>query len=151
MKNFEITLIPEGYAQLRGDRQWPRVPVTIYPLDEIHQRQVGYRFDSSGRSLITQDGWRSEWIVIGHEDLCGDPLIIDVSRSHLPVLTAAHGEGTWEPVVIARSVAVLVESLDFAEHVHEGNLDAELALTKIAEIHNEDEVDLEFWSILMEV
>jgi len=76
----------------------------IHP-DNLHKEQIGYSVDTNGSSLITgNDGdWREEWLVIATDQL-GDPIIVDVSSSDLTVLSAAHGEGYWEPFVIANSL-----------------------------------------------
>lgn len=68
----------------------------------ISEEQVGYSFDTNGKSLVTgNDGdWQEEWLVIASDEL-GDPVIVDTSSPNLIVLTAAHGEGKWEPFVIA--------------------------------------------------
>ena len=41
--------------------------------------------------------------MIAHEDELGDPIFTDLAADQLPVFTAAHGEGVWEPVQIADS------------------------------------------------
>jgi hypothetical protein len=73
-----------------------------YNLDE---EQVGYSVDPNGNSLITgNDGdWQEEWLVIATDQL-GDPIIVDVSSPKLMLLSASHGEGSWEPFVIANSL-----------------------------------------------
>jgi hypothetical protein len=48
--------------------------------------------------------WKRDWFVIACEDLLGDPIFVDLSEPGLPVFTAAHGEGEWNPVLIASSL-----------------------------------------------
>lgn len=70
----------------------------ILALDCIEDGQVGYSVDSNGNSLVSEDkgSWKSEWIVIGYETLCGDPIIIDTSEIDFPVSSLMHGMGTWD-------------------------------------------------------
>ena len=143
-------VVPRAYCELRGTREWPQVPITIYHCDDLSDRQVGYRVTPDGRSLIGPDGWRSEWTVIGHDALGGDPLFIDVTASGFPVYTATHGEGAWEPIPIARSAAVLFRSLDIAAAVREGRLNRKAARTSLEALNGDVEVDVEFWTVLME-
>lgn len=72
-------------------------------LDEL---QRGYSIDPEGNNLCSdRDGdWKSTWIVIGHETMCGDPIFVDCAESSLPVYTAAHGQGKWDPELISRSL-----------------------------------------------
>lgn len=74
------------------------------PVD-LDEEQIGYRVDPKGNSLITgYDGdWQEEWLVIGTDQL-GDPIIADMSTPNVTVLSAAHGEGKWEPLVISASL-----------------------------------------------
>lgn len=91
---LEITDVSLGYNEINF----------IQP-DNLDEEQIGYSFDSNGNSLITGgDGdWQEEWLVIATDQL-GDPIIVDVSSPELTVLSAAHGEGSWEPFVIASSL-----------------------------------------------
>ncbi len=84
--------------------------------DNLDEEQIGYTIDSNGNSLITgNDGdWQKEWLVIATDQL-GDPIIVDISSPNLKVLSAAHGEGTWEPFVIADTLdnfKSIISSLD---------------------------------------
>src|SRR5215467_13852722 len=82
--------------------------ICIYRGSERDSGQMGYSVSSGGGSL-TGDGdghWHAHWIVIGYEELCGDPIFIDTARDGFPVYTAPHGEGRWD----ATSIAVSLES-----------------------------------------
>lgn len=81
-------------------------------VDNLDKGQIGYSIDSNNNSLTTgQDGdWREEWLVIGTDDM-GDPIFIDTSSKHLQVLTAMHGEGEWEPIIISNSLDMFKEIL----------------------------------------
>jgi hypothetical protein len=88
--------------------------VRLVDVDQLPGAQVGYAVDPAGESLAGEgDGdWRAEWLVVGYEDLNGDPLFADTSVDDWPVYTAAHGEGAWEPVRIADSFSRFVEALE---------------------------------------
>jgi hypothetical protein len=144
------TIVPKAYCDLRGTNEWDTVPIEIYSCSDVSNRQVGYRIDPDGKSLIGRDGWKVEWIVIGHDTLVGDPIFIDVRRMGFPVFTAAHGEGAWEPFMIASSAAVLFRTLDTLAAVRERRLDRETATTKLAALNGDADVDLEFWTVLIE-
>jgi hypothetical protein len=77
--------------------------LTFFTVDELDEGQVGFSVDDNNNSLITgQEGdWKEEWLVIGIDGLIGDPIFVDTSSKQLQVLTAAHGEGEWEPIPIA--------------------------------------------------
>src|SRR5215467_366979 len=75
----------------------------LFSLDELEGSQIGYSISAEGNSFC--DGlpgaWKSEWIAIGRDTLCGDPIILNTARPELPVMTAIHGEGSWDPSPIA--------------------------------------------------
>ena len=73
--------------------------------ENLDEEQIGYSVDAHNNSLITgNDGdWQEEWLVIANDEL-GDPIFVDVSSPNLTVLSSQHGEGTWEPFVIANSL-----------------------------------------------
>lgn len=68
----------------------------FYP-HEIEKGQVGYSIDKEGNSLISSEegSWQPEWIVIGYEILCGDPIIIETNEIGYPVSSLMHGMGDW--------------------------------------------------------
>jgi hypothetical protein len=149
--NSSAISIPLLYGELRDDRNWPRLAITIHTLGEIQQGQIGYRIAPDGRSLVGPGAWEQQWMVIGHDDLCGDPIFVDVTKPELPVFTASHGQGLWEAELIAQSAASFFESLNAAEEVQSGRLSRESGLSKIAGLNHGKHVDLEFWSVLMEL
>jgi hypothetical protein len=80
--------------------------ITYLEPDEVREQQAGYHDDAGS-------DWKSEWIVIASDQM-GDPIFVDTSMDSLPVFTAMHGEGSWDPTRIAdnlESFKVLVESL----------------------------------------
>lgn len=76
--------------------------VRLLSAAELPGSQEGYQGD---------EGWSSDWLVIAEEDELGDPIFADTSSERLPVFTAAHGEGVWEPVQIGDSFDGFVAGL----------------------------------------
>lgn len=144
------TTVPAAYKELRANEDWSDTGLTIYALNEIVEGQLGYSVDPSGKDLTGPDRWHAEWIVIGHENLCGDPIFIDVRNTNLPVFTAMHGAGTWDEVLIAQSAAVFFESLAVVKRIQSGTLDGEEGLARIAEMNEGSDIDLDSWTILLE-
>jgi hypothetical protein len=64
--------------------------------------QIGYSFSPDGNSLMSKSegSWNANWLVIATDGL-GDPIFIDLSLTEFPILTAMHGEGFWEPILIS--------------------------------------------------
>lgn len=99
---------PPEYARWRSALSYDEVSygiggIRLVPLAELNEFQLGYSRLPSGRSLRGGDGgWQKEWIAIGHETAMGDPVILDVAT--MRVMTAPHGEGTWDPQPIATSL-----------------------------------------------
>ena len=65
---------------------------------QLRARQIGYAVSPTGESLVgTKDGdWLSAWVVVGYQELCGDPFFIDRFKSGFPVYSAMHGGGRSE-------------------------------------------------------
>jgi len=137
--------------------------IRISRAEELGPLQVGYATDSQGRPLTGEaDGdWRPNWVVIGQDDTCGDPLFIDAAQDGFPVYTAMHGQGSWKPTRIASTIQGLGYALKALSEAARGREDP-LALESnplrngermavLAQIrqYNPD-VDLEFWSALLE-
>ena len=104
-------LVPAGYATVVAGLPTMNVRfdvggIQLFPLSSLEEMQAGYSKTPNGKSLLTTDGgsWRANWIVIGHETCCGDPIFLDVGDPRLPVFTAMHGEGSWSPQQIAISI-----------------------------------------------
>src|SRR5688572_18401690 len=87
--------------------------VVILDPDGLDNAQVGYSRAPDGSDLTGPDdgAWRRSWVVVGHEDQCGDPLFVDTASGEWPVYTAMHGEGMWEPVPIAVSFDAFLAAL----------------------------------------
>jgi hypothetical protein len=48
--------------------------------------------------------WSDKWVVIATDQL-DDPIFADLSTGEFSIYSAVHGEGTWEPYLIADSLA----------------------------------------------
>ncbi len=107
------TFVPKTYEQLRA--KFPLTSVSIgfwgielVPSDRLPAAQLGYSVLPKGVNPDASD-WKESWLVIGRETLCGDPVFIETEDPVLPVYTAAHGTGLWEPQLIAPSLIAFFE------------------------------------------
>ncbi len=102
------------------------------------------------------------WLVIGYEELCGDPFFVDLNEKELPVFTAAHGEGAWNPLLIASSFIGFIECLNEIRRISNGRdnpvsleknplpeVEQNQVLSKISELNGN--ASLEFWESWFEV
>ena len=129
----------------------------IHRPEEREEAQIGYSIDPDGRSLVSDEegSWKDNWVVIGYEDLIGDPIFVDVGVEGYPVYTAMHGTGSWNPILIARSIrfsealgiiAVLSEGRDNPEELRRNPLpitERDEAIQKIREL--DPNIDIGFW------
>jgi hypothetical protein len=67
--------------------------IHLAPVAELAAAQQGYSVIPEGNEI----DWCDEWVVIGREGMCGDPIFIDTDDDDYPVYTAAHGMGEWSP------------------------------------------------------
>src|SRR5215204_4410547 len=93
--------------------------VLLFPVAELEEAQLGYSVGDAGETLAgeNESDWKSSWLVIGYEDLIGDPIFIDLNTQELPVFTAAHGEGAWNPELIASSFEGFIKALEEIKRV----------------------------------
>jgi hypothetical protein len=96
--------------------------IHVCQAPQLPDLQMGYSISPTGEQLTgTGAGdWRKEWVVIGYEDCCGDPIFIDSSARGFPVYTAVHGEGSWEPTKIAVSLEAFGLALSAIANVAKG-------------------------------
>lgn len=82
--------------------------------DTFEQCQVGYRKHPDGSDLTgVDDGdWQPAWYVVGRDTTVGDPFFVDVTSSALPVYTAMHGAGSWDPTLVSASFTGFMGSLE---------------------------------------
>jgi hypothetical protein len=74
----------------------------LFHPSQLEEEQYGYNKSESGESLIGDNSgdWKDGWIVIGYSEYLNDPLFVDAKNSDLPIYTAAHGMGSWEPILL---------------------------------------------------
>ena len=161
--------LPPRYSEVRAGLQMNEVSygcggIRLFGPAEIEQGQVGYCVAPDGKSLCDPDngGWRQNWTVIGYETACGDPIFIDTDDSALPVLTAVHGEGAWEPQPVAISIEAFARSFEEFARVSQGRSnpvdrdsnplpgnEREAYLRRVAEL-NQKQFAPDFWAVLLE-
>ncbi|MGG5460869.1 hypothetical protein [Clostridium sp. B9] len=124
--------------------------IYLFNSDEIEKAQVGYSITPEGESLVGKEAgdWKAEWLVIGYEDLIGDPIFIDCSNYDYPVFTAMHGEDEWNEIKISSSFLNFIESLkivsEFASIMDELE-GQELEKEKMRTLNKINEKDSWFW------
>ena len=93
--------------------------LTLFSSPELEAQQVGYSRDQTGRDLAgdTDGAWQHSWLVVGTEDLCGDPIFVDLAGPGFPVYTAMHGEGAWRPTLLALSFESFLQGLREVERL----------------------------------
>ncbi|KXH87242.1 hypothetical protein [Sporosarcina sp. HYO08] len=115
LKNFLFSMSHEEVKILNTDGQGESFYLTfiLFKESELENEQLGYSVDEQGNSLIgkSKGDWQEGWIVIGYEEDLGDPLIVDTVRENYPVLTAEHGAGEWEPIILFHSLHDLIKSI----------------------------------------
>ena len=153
----------DHYLDLRNEATIESVSLgyttfALFSAAEVEDAQVGYSVSDSGERFTgDQEGdWKESWLVIGYEDLCGDPIFVDLAKPLLPVFTAAHGQGDWSPVMIASSYEGFIQALQEVKRISLGRenpvklernpisaVEREQTLNRIAELNQS--ASLEFW------
>jgi hypothetical protein len=138
--------------------------VTLFPSTELEDAQIGYGIGEAGEDFTgTSDGdWRPNWPVIGYEEVCGDPIFIDLRESALPVFTAAHGQGRWDAELIASSLTGFLRALAEVDRISTNrrnpvelerhpltDVEKEQVLKQVAKVNGKG--NLEFWESWFEV
>jgi hypothetical protein len=161
--------LPDRYDKVRENLPSAEVNlggggIKLFSVSELEEGQVGYSVAPDGRSLCSGESgaWQPNWVVIGCETACGDPLFIDIGAVALPVFTAMHGEGAWEPVQVAASIEAFAKCMEEFSRIsagrsnaveHEANPlgDGERTsfLRRIAEL-NQTSAAPEFWDVMLE-
>ena len=137
--------------------------INFFNTDNISEGQVGYSIGNGGKSLITDEegSWQKEWLVIGWETLGGDPIMVDLSLPQFPVLSAMHGEGSWDPFIIAdnldnfNNILVLIKSISRNRtnpvEVQKNPISYDERDTILASIQNENSVtEISYWETFLE-
>ncbi len=108
---------PEWYTVWRksidyGIVEYGGIGISLFSAEDISRRQTGFAVSSGGQSLVgtRQGDWRAEWLVIGVDTACGDPIFTTLDSPH-PVFTAFIGEGSWEPRLVSPSIDTFAQCL----------------------------------------
>lgn len=164
-----MTRVPQAYEAWRLELGFDEISygaggVYLEHVDGLKEAQVGYSVSPEGKSFCTgQPGdWLESWLVIGHDTLVGDPVFVDTSVADLPVLTAMHGSGTWDPTCIAVSLESFGTAFKEVRRLSKGRenpvelekhplpaAERSAALAKI-EAANPG-ADIQFWELLISV
>jgi hypothetical protein len=139
------------------------IGIELAEATDIDELQLGYSIDLDGNPLTgySNGDWNPDWLVIGYDDLVGDPIFIDTSDASMPVYTAMHGMGSWDPELIAISFDSFMNSLGHIEKIArnrenpveiEDNPLAESEIERtIALIEGENPgVESDFWRSMLE-
>jgi hypothetical protein len=106
--------------------------IKVYQPHQLKRAQLGYSVVGRWAYWLSflgiywrrpwkrEGDWRDNWLVIANDDLVGDPIFVDLQLDVLPVYTAAHGEGEWEPILLASSFRGFVEALREIDRVSAG-------------------------------
>jgi hypothetical protein len=104
----------------------PTERVCLLSASALEKEQRGFALTPAGerRSTPSEAGWRSEWVIIGHSGLLGDPYFLDVSKTDAegdcPVYTAMSGTELWQPKLCATTFAMFVRILAINLEVAQG-------------------------------
>lgn len=96
--------------------------IELCNVNKLENLQKGYSVGPEGESLTgnAKGDWKQSWLVIGNDDICGDPVFIDADVEMLPVFTCMHGTEGWEVKQIANSFDSFMKSLDHVKKVSKG-------------------------------
>lgn len=162
-------ILPDSYIRVRrailiDEVSYGSGGIKLFGPDDIDECQVGYSVAPDGKSLCSHGAgsWQSSWIAIGHETACGDPLFIESADPALPVLTALHGEGKWEPMPVAISLNAFAQLFsEFARIAKGRSTPVELDHNPLSEAErdaflrrvdqsNESQFESRFWAVMLE-
>lgn len=161
---------PDWYAPWRDTLDFDTIGygvggVELFRPENLPKGQIGFAVGTDGKSLVGvgPGDWRPEWVVIGYETACGDPIFTSEESLH-PVFSAMHGEGSWEPKLVASSLdtfrdCLLVFRRFASDRSSPMGLDAnpptaeEQAqfLQDIRSLTNGDQEALNFWAVQVEI
>jgi hypothetical protein len=159
--------VPREYAAWFESLGFPEVSfgyscLKLLSPEKLEEGQTGYSKSPEGDSLCdgAPGSWKPEWTVIGYDTLVGNPVILNTSS--LQVMTAMHGEETWEPYPIATSLPAFAAALYAVKQVSAGR-ESPVALEQnpippeerarvLQLIRNasDGEIDVEFWELILE-
>ena len=121
--------------------------IHLYSKNEIENAQIGYRVDDKGNSIKEWIG--DNYIVIGNDSCCGDPIITDLSDDKLPVYSMFHDD--WNSLQqITTDFEQYIEILNKIDETDLSNENEKNELISyIKKIVPED--GIEYWSSIIQV
>ena len=91
--------------------------IHLYSKKEIGDGQIGYSIDNKGNKI--KDWIGENYLIIGNDSCCGDPIITDVNEKELPIYNMFHDD--WDTLeLIANS---LEEYMDILEAIKNTDLE----------------------------
>lgn len=134
------------------------VNLDIFSFEQLNKHQLGYSVDLEGNSLITDEegSWKRSWVVIAHDTLSGDPIIVDLNEEGYPVSILMHGLGSWgagsflsnSMSSFANSLIEVTNFLDKKDKKIIGKKDLEAMLNKIV-VDSNGYADYDTWESLL--
>ena len=77
---------------------------TVFSKDELNNGRIRFRIDAEGNTI---ESWNDKWYVIGVDGVCGDPIIVDLSKEQPCILYVIHDY--WdEHIEIAASIKTFI-------------------------------------------
>lgn len=105
MKVIELSDVLSEWYRRAGPSEfeipWSADWLTLYSVDELLECQVGYRWENEVNGKRFPE-WKDSWLVIG--DCSSDPIIAALDSENTPIYLARHGQGAWEPKLVAPSL-----------------------------------------------
>jgi hypothetical protein len=162
--------IPQRYLKERTVLGFDRIDygvggiVLLSPAD-LPDGQIGYSVTPEGTMLAgdSEGDWRFDWLVIGNEAACGDPIFMSINPPY-PVFTAIHGQGSWNARLVASSLDIFWKCLmvfaDFAtdrsnpvqlQRNPPGDTQITAYLKDLQLLCDGNEEAIEFWSVQAEI
>ncbi|KZD36807.1 hypothetical protein MHH66_20960 [Bacillus sp. FSL H8-0492] len=106
-----VNCLEDNEIELNCDGE--EITIELFNSEEIEEGQIGYRITDNGESLMSdeEESWQEGWIVIGLDSYIGDPIFVDTKDIACAVYTAEHGEGIWNPVLVAESIDQVIQAV----------------------------------------
>ena len=83
--------------------------IHIYGRNEIEKAQAGYRYNGLTGELI-EDWIGEEYLVVGNDSCCGDPIIAKIDEEEIPIYSMFHDD--WSSLqIIAHSLEQFINIL----------------------------------------
>ena len=121
--------------------------IHLYSKEEIKEAQLGYSVNSDGNKIT--DWLGDNYVVIGNDSCCGDPIITDIFNEKLPVYIMFHDD--WDSLrQIADNFELYIDilnkidSTDLSREIEKNRLISNIKAMSLTE----DEED--YWNSMIE-